>query len=344
MSLLANHFAEKSHTEVHLVLIGIKREISYPLDESVIVHRPGFEFSNRRRTFDTLRTMAFIRSEVKTIDPDTILSFGEMWNNMVLLSLWGLTYPVYISDRSEPNKDLGKLHNALRNKLYPSAAGYIAQTEKAGQICLDKQWNTNVKVIGNPIRTIKKDPTVFKENIVLTVGRLIKTKHIDQLIDIFADIDHPDWKLIIVGGDAKKLNLSEELQNKIDEKQKNGKIRLEGQQKNVDNYYNKSKLFAFTSSSEGFPNVIGEALSAGLPVVSYDCVAGPADMIDDGENGYLVELFDKTQFRNKLKKLMDNRALRKSLGQNAQKISQKFNSNEITDSFFSFIVSEKLTG
>ena len=120
-------------TEVHLVLIGIKREISYPLDESVIVHRPGFEFSNRRRTIDTLRTMAFIRSEVKTIDPDTILSFGEMWNNMVLLSLWGLSCPVYISDRSEPNKDLGKLHNFFETNYTRRPPAILGKQKRPGK-------------------------------------------------------------------------------------------------------------------------------------------------------------------------------------------------------------------
>lgn len=215
MSLLANNFAERENTEVHLVLIGIKRKISYPLRDSVVVHRPEFTFNNSRRTADTIRTMKFLRSVVKTIDPDTVLSFGEMWNNLVLLSLFGLHYPIYVSDRSQPDKNLGRLHNYLRDKLYPLAEGYIAQTDKAKEICLENSWNSNVEVIGNPVREINKDPAVRKENIILTVGRLIKTKNIDHLIEMFAEIDHPDWKLVIVGGDAKKLHLSKDLNELI---------------------------------------------------------------------------------------------------------------------------------
>ena len=203
---------------------------------------------------------------------------------------------------------------------------------------MDKLWNTNVKVIGNPIRTIKQDPAISKENIVLTVGRLIKTKHIDQLIDIFAEIDHPHWKLVIVGGDAKKLNLSEKLQQKIDEMKMNGRIRLEGQQKNVDKYYNKSKLFAFTSSSEGFPNVIGEALSAGLPVVAYDCVAGPSDMISDGENGYLVTVLNTKRFKQKLEHLMNSEQLRKEFGKKSDLKIQEFTEEKIIEKYHRFIM------
>jgi len=337
MSLLANNFVERARTEVHLVLTGINREILYPLDERVIVHRPGFKFKNSRRTLHTLKTMRFIRSEVKSIDPHTILSFGELWNNMVLLSLLGTGFPVYISDRSQPDKNLGRLHNFLRDRLYPRAAGYIAQTDKAKEICLEHGWNSNVKVIGNPVRVIKKDPSVSKENIVLTVGRLIKTKHIDQLIEIFAEIDRPDWKLVIVGGDANKLNLSEELQKKIDELKMGGRILLEGQQNDVDRYFNRSKLFAFTSSSEGFPNVIGEALSAGLPVVAYDCLAGPAALIEDGRNGYMVPLFEKEEFKRKLEQLMEDEELRNGFSENSGLKIREFSEEEIVENYYYFI-------
>lgn len=337
MSLLANNFVKKEGVEVHLVLIGISRTISYPLDDSVVVHRPGFTFENSRRTMDTFRTMMFIRSEVRAIDPHTVLSFGEMWNNMVLLSLYGTSYPVYISDRSQPDKNLGKLHNFLRNSLYPKAQGFIAQTERAGEICLEKGWNRKVKVIGNPVRNVVKDPGIEKENIVLTVGRLIKTKHIDHLIDIFAEIGNPDWKLIVVGGDAKHLSLSEKLQSKVDKMDMGDQIFLEGQQKDVDRYFNRSKIFAFTSSSEGFPNVIGEALSAGLPVVAYDCMSGPAELVDDEVNGFLVPLFDKEQFKQRLEELMINNDLRERFSMKSGTTIRKFTEDIICEKYFHFI-------
>ena len=84
------------------------------------------------------------------------------------------------------------------------------------------------------------------------------------------------------------------------------KIILAGTQKDVESYLLRSRIFAFTSSSEGFPNVVGEAMSAGLPVVAYDCVAGPSDMVVNDRNGYLIPLFDKGAFGVKLKYLMDN--------------------------------------
>jgi glycosyltransferase involved in cell wall biosynthesis len=274
---------------------------------------------------------------VQNINPDTVLSFGEIWNNLVLIALKGLDVPVFISDRSQPDKDLGKFHNYLRNKLYPQATGYIAQTQKAKEVCLLKGWNTNVKVIGNPIRKITADNIQEKENIVLSVGRLIKTKHFDQLIDMFVEICNPNWKLVIVGGDAKKQHLSKELKNIVKGLGAEGQVILTGEQKDIDSYYRKSKIFAFTSSSEGFPNVVGEALSAGLPVVAYDCNAGPADMITDGENGFLVPLFDQKVFKQKLQLLMGNETLRRHMGDKTSGLLNHFDEEKIADHFFTFI-------
>lgn len=339
MALLANDFAGRANLEVHIILIGRKRDAVYQLSDSISVHKPEFEFNNNRRRIDTIKTITFLRSEVMNIKPDVILSFGEIWNNLVLISLKGINIPIFVSDRSEPGKDLGRFHNYLRNKLYPNAYGYIAQTLKAKEVCLANGWNSNIKVIGNPIREIACDNHTKKENIVLSVGRLIETKHFDQLIKMFVEIDNPNWKLMIAGGDAKKQNLSNELKGLVQELNVEDQVILEGEQKDIDSYYCSSKIFAFTSSSEGFPNVIGEALSAGLPVVAYDCVAGPSDMIEDGKNGYLVPLFDQKIFKNRLQLLMEDAELRTKMSKNAPPSKTYYDVRNIADQFFEFITS-----
>lgn len=337
MAQLATRFAEKKNTDIHLVLIGINREIVYEVPDTVTIHRPDFTFNNSRRKIETLRTIRFIRRTVREIGPDSVLSFGELWNNMVLLSLYGLSVPVYISDRSRPGKNLGKFHNMLRNRLYPTAAGYIAQTKEAERVCKYYGWNENIKVIGNPIRKVKKISGVKKENIVLTVGRLIPTKHIDRLIKIFASINKPNWKLVIVGGDSLRLKLSDELKKLISSLEIENSIYLEGEKRNVDEYYQRSKIFAFTSSSEGFPNVIGEALSAGIPVVAYDCIAGPEDLIQNGKTGYLIKQFNDEMFKSKLNYLMENEDQRLKMGINGRKSVREFSVKKITDIFYNFI-------
>jgi glycosyltransferase involved in cell wall biosynthesis len=79
--------------------------------------------------------------------------------------------------------------------------------------------------------------------------------------------------LFFVGYDHLKQNHSEPLQEMIDNKNDRERIILARKRTDVKKFYLKSKIFAFTSSSEGFPNVTGEALIMGLPDVSYDCDA-----------------------------------------------------------------------
>jgi glycosyltransferase involved in cell wall biosynthesis len=339
MAELAGYFAQKSEVKVHLILYGINRDIFYPIPASVMVHKPAFTFNDNRRFFSTVKTLIYLRRTVKSIHPDTVLSFGEYWNSFVLIATRGLKYPVFVSDRSQPDKSLGKKQDSLRKWLYPFAKGIIAQTEKAKQIYQSLYRHENIVVIGNPIREIQHTVAVERENIVLMVGRLIESKHQDKLIELFVKINKPDWKLIIVGYDHLKQHNMIRLQTLVKELGATDKVILAGKQSNVEQFYLKSRIFAFTSSSEGFPNVIGEAMAAGLPVVAFDCVAGPSEMITDNENGYLIPLFDYKLFQEKLSVLMNDDLLRTNMGLKANQSIRKFDVEHIGNRFFKFVLS-----
>lgn len=339
MSELSHYFSNKKDLELHLLLYGIKREIFYNIPATIIVHKPKFEFNNANRIYSTLKTLLFIRKKIMKIKPDIILSFGEYWNSFVLLGLLGLKYPVFISDRCQPDKNFGTFHGILRKWLYPKAKGIIAQTEIAKKIYINQFKHPNIKVIGNPIRQIDVSNSKIsqREKIILSVGRLIASKHHDQLVKIFASIKMHDWKLVIVGGDALKQNGFEKLTLKIKELNIEDRVQLTGTITNTDDYYIKSEIFAFTSSSEGFPNAIGEAMSAGLATIAYDCIAGPSEMIKDGENGYLVPLFNSRLFQNRLQSLIDNPKLRRKFGEKAKEDIQNYSIDVIGAKYYSFI-------
>lgn len=340
MSELINGFIRNHDAEVHVILYGIERNVFYEVDERAMFHRPEFVFTNKHRTWSTLRTMSYLHKEIKRINPDTVLSFGNYWNNFVLLATRGLKYPVYVSDRSSPAKDMGHFQNKLRNVLYPKATGVVAQTSKAKEY-YDKLFKqSNYAIIGNPIRNIEIPTDNQRENIIVSVGRLIKTKHYDRMIKLFNELNKPDWKLVIVGGDAQNQNNMAKLQVQLAEMGNPANIELAGTQKDVESYLLKSKIFAFTSSSEGFPNVIGEAMSAGLPVVSYDCIAGPSDMIENGVNGYLIPQFDDEQFKQQLSVLMNDDTLREQMGRAAKESIKAFEVNKIVERFYLFITKQ----
>lgn len=337
MSVLANNFERQHELTVHLVLYGMNREVFYELDDKIIIHKPNFVFKKRPRIFSTLLTLKWLRKEFRLIDAERILSFGEYWNSFVLLSTIGLNKKVYVSDRCQPTKNFGVIHEILRIWLYPKAEGIIFQTSTAESYYLDKRNHDNTIVIGNPLRNIVNSDRQNRENIVLTVGRLIATKNHDDMIRIFSEITFMGWKLIIVGADAIKENTLVKLKNLVKKLNIESSVEFTGSITNVDDYYLKSKIFAFTSSSEGFPNVIGEAMMAGLPVVAYDCIAGPRDMIEHGVTGYLIPLHDQKSFKEHLIKLMSNENDRAVLGKKSKSKIQNFEENFISSKYLGFI-------
>jgi GalNAc-alpha-(1->4)-GalNAc-alpha-(1->3)-diNAcBac-PP-undecaprenol alpha-1,4-N-acetyl-D-galactosaminyltransferase len=183
-----------------------------------------------------------------------------------------------------------------------------------------------------------------KCNQILSVGRLIESKHHDRLIHIFKNLKNADdWQLVIVGGDALRQSNYKKLCQLVEDLNLQGRVVLAGEQSNVDEYYASSQIFAFTSSLEGFPNVVGEALSCGLPVVSYDCVAGPSEMIINNTNGFLVPVFDDTAFLQKLQYLIDQPEQRERMSQNAKEVRIHFSAEAISQKFLQFLLYEDIT-
>ena len=195
-----------------------------------------------------------------------------------------------------------------------------------------------IERIGNPISAFPFSDEFRKEEIILSVGRLITTKHHERLIRIFNRLNAPNWKLVIVGGDISGGNNFSRLLGLIRELNLTERVFLEGERTDVFDYYLKSRIFAFTSSVEGFPNVLGEALSIGLPVVSYNCISGPAELIRHGENGYLIEVFDDEEFRNKLQYLIDNPKLAKEISVNAKQSIKEFSLEKIGEKFLNTLL------
>lgn len=342
MADLANSFVKQQDIDIHIILYGIKRDIFYDLNPAIIVHKPNFEFDNTNRNLSTIKTLGFLRKKIKIIQPNTILSFGEYWNNLVLVATLGMKVPIYIADRATPMLNLGKVQNNLRKYLYPRATGLIVQTKKAKSIYKESFKNLQIEVIGNPITQIDIQNEKKRENIILNVGRLVDTKHQDRLINIFSKLKVSDWKLVIVGGNSQKQNKKETLEKLIKSLKLEERVVLAGNQKDVKSYYLKSKIFAFTSSSEGFPNVIGEAMASALPVIAYDCMAGPSEIITDGEDGFLVPLFDDALFEKKLNFLVKNEEERIKMGSRAIKNVDRFSSQMIAKKFLNFIFGKEV--
>lgn len=162
---------------------------------------------------------------------------------------------------------------------------------------------------------------------VLAIGRLTYQKGYDMLIESYSLIaaKYPDWKLIIVGDDYGDKNL---LDNKITKYGLKNNIFIYPATKNIQNYYKEASFFVMSSRYEGLPMVLLEAMSFGLPLISFDCPTGPAEIISD-ENGYLVENGNIEEFAIRMELLMSNSELLINKSKGSQCVVKNFSKDRI---------------
>lgn len=134
---------------------------------------------------------------------------------------------------------------------------------------------------------------------IINVGRLTSDKQQLMLLRIWKkvneDLPNNEWRLQIIGSGEEKQHLEEYVrENKL----KN--VELIPHTKNIKEYYRNAELFVFTSKMEGFGMVLLEAMSFGVPCISFDCPSGPRDIIHDNQNGYLVPCYDENAFVKKI--------------------------------------------
>lgn len=181
--------------------------------------------------------------------------------------------------------------------------------------------------IPNIIPILSDERSSKNNKIVIAVGRLDNQKGFDRLIDLWELIkkESPDWSLHIFGTGEDK----EKLQAQIQKKQLQEQIEIFPPEKNIAKRYIDSSIFVMTSRFEGFPMVLLEAMSFGLPSVSYLFKCGPRDAIEDGVNGFLVKEGDRQLFAEKVLTLMKDEDLRKCMGDKAAKATQKYTYDNI---------------
>jgi GalNAc-alpha-(1->4)-GalNAc-alpha-(1->3)-diNAcBac-PP-undecaprenol alpha-1,4-N-acetyl-D-galactosaminyltransferase len=335
MSELANYLA-KNDVSVWLILM-YKDEIFYQLDPAIHVLEPSFR--KRWNISYAFFLFPFVRRKIRRIGPDAVLSFGERYNSYVLLATLGLSAPVYISDRSSPNKRLSSINLWLSKVLYKRAAGIVAQTSKAAELLSDRLQGAqpNIRVIPNPLREIHRANTP-KKNQIVALGRLVREKRYDRLLEIISLLKDSTWTLVIVG-DGYQRPLVESL---IQKHGLQSRVTLAGQQREVDIYLEESRIYALTSDIEGYPNALCEAMAHGVACISFDCVAGPGDIIEHGKNGILIEDGNAELFARELDLLIEDEDKRRKLGEEAEKILVRLSGKVVFEQYLEFILSRHI--
>jgi len=167
----------------------------------------------------------------------------------------------------------------------------------------------------------KESPKI--ENRIITVGHLTKIKGTDILLQAVANlkkkgVSHFHVDIVGDGHDrtyfeniAKDLNI-------------NSYISFHGDSNNVLALLQQSRIFVLPSRAEGHSNALLEAMACGLPVIATK-VGGNLDVINNNENGILVEKENPEQLANAINRVLNDNKLARQLGENAIKtVSNKY--------------------
>lgn len=186
----------------------------------------------------------------------------------------------------------------------------------------------NIRVIGNAAlpMPLRSDCTAKR---VIAVGRLDFQKGFDRLVQaweiVSRDPRSAGWRLDIFGqGEWREM-----LERMIEEKGLSASARVNAPTAEIAREYAASSILAMTSNYEGFPMVMIEAMSAGLPVVTFDYKCGPRDIITPGENGLIVKNGDTAAFAEALLQLMELDALRRDMGCKAIGVTERYSEESI---------------
>lgn len=338
---LANHWAERG-LEITLVTLTARSldfYVLHPMVKRVTLNLVGNSAGVLGGLWHNLRRIVALRGVLRRTQPDIAVGIMTTANVLLALASIGLGIRTVGSEHVHPPKfPLSILWEVLRRRSYGLLYAVTALTSESAYWLRSHTNARQVTVIPNaalwPLPAL--EPKVSPESvclparkILLAVGRFEIQKGFDLLVDMFADLmqRHPAWDLIILGEGSMHATIEHRVHRAGLEK----RIFLPGRVGNLGEWYKRADLYVMSSRFEGFGNTLAEALSHGLPAVSFDCDTGPRDILRHEVDGLLVAPGDVLSLSAALDQLMGDDDRRKRFAERAVEARERFSVERVTD-------------
>lgn len=325
---LAADFAEKGHDVC--IASYEKRPQFYAVNSQVKVNK--YDNSKHKKFIELLKDFNATRRQLKERKSQVAISFLSRCNIMLIIAGLFSKTKIIVCDRNNLLRKYPKYVFTVSCWIYAFADAVCVQTNEMKSF-YPRYLQKKMYVLENPLDFAEMQKQcvgqkIEKKNTILSIGRLERQKDFPTLLRAFAKVcqDFPLWNLKIYG----QGNRKEEFEKLIKELNLEGRAELCGVTHTPFLEMKNSQLFVLSSFWEGFPNVLCEAMYAGLPCIATRCECGPAELIREGENGFLVPIGDVEQMANKMHFLMSNEEKRTELGAHAKESVMRLEKSKVS--------------
>ncbi|WP_394405153.1 glycosyltransferase [Streptococcus sp. 20-1249] len=337
---LANHFIEDYQVTI---LVKDNMGSAYQLDERIKIETLSIELELNMKC-RMQRILSVPINMVRSIFPLRKFLHSQRFD-IIYTALPTNGLEVYLADKFYRNKLIATEHASyyaynnvyrkIKEFLYPRLRCISVPTTMDTEIYKRLGYNAIYIPHLSTYAVQKHQELKCKTKTIINVGRLTGDKQQLQLLQIWQKVnqllpDH-DWKLQIIGSGEEEQKLKQYvLQHQIT------KVEFIGHTRAIADYYRQAELFVFTSKMEGFGMVLLEAMSFGVPCISYDCPSGPRDIVVEGQNGFLIPPGDINLFAKKIVDFMTSDVKKKeALRQSALDTIKKWDNEKILEKWFS---------
>lgn len=355
-----NYLANNSSHEVFLVTYAqqdfpisfqLNEEISYHPIDAPIPQREGYTVMTWIKSYFAARNVFKKQFShlIKTVRPDLIICTGYAFSVLDIIINTSRKNGAKTIIESHVKSDTVSMKKYVYNptiaRIFSIWDRYIMKSLREADCIVtlthnDKEFWTKyakrVEVIPNILTITPQKVIDYRNKRVIAAGRYVRQKGFDLLLDAWHLIDkkYEDWHLYIYGNEDRTP-----YQRIVDKYQMNKNVHLMPATKDIVQEFSKSSIFILSSRFEGFGLVLAEAMSCGLPCISFDCPYGPRDIITNEEDGLLVENGDIKALTGAIERLMADENLRQSMGVKAIKNVARFNPKTIMSQWEQLFIS-----